>query len=95
MYANSILPITYWHKHKTKCINYKLVKRNGISNNSNDFVYANCKMCTQQNSVTIHEIPFFDYSPKIIFNRVGFFYVIKKMNNPGYIESNKGPPDFI
>ncbi len=92
LYAFIATPVTFWHHHKSNCDRKDAGQHEQGVKESDKAVDANCKICSHHYSVAVNDAVTAYFSPLTFFNTVSDFYILKKIANPGYGQSNKGPP---
>ena len=92
LYAFIATPVSYWHHHKSFCEKNNTKQSSQIAEESNEAVDANCKICSHHYSVSANDAITYYFSPINFINTFSDFYILKRIANPGYGQSNKGPP---
>ena len=92
LYAFTATPVSYWHHHKSICEKNNTKQHSQVVEGSNGVVDANCKICSHHYSIALNDAITVYISPITFFNKGSDFHLIKKITNPGYGQSNKGPP---
>jgi transcription elongation factor Elf1 len=92
LYAFIATPVSYWHHHKSTCVDDGTEQHSQVIKKNQSVDDANCKICSHHYSASINDAITIYFSPITIYSTFSDFYTVKKMANPGYGQSNKGPP---
>jgi len=92
LYAFVATPVSYWHQHEgdkdvkqtEQCS--KTEKKYSIA------VGDDCKICSHHYSVADNDAELFVFLFINYFPSLDYTYPVSSISNPGYGESNKGPP---
>jgi transcription elongation factor Elf1 len=95
LYAFIATPVSYWHHHKSTCEDNGTEQHSQVVKKSQSVVDANCKICSHHYSASINDASTVYFSPITIHSTFSDFYTVKKIANPGYGQSNKGPPSVV
>jgi hypothetical protein len=94
LYAFIATPVQFWHHHaypvSSTTSNSK--EKTSVTKSPANIFDSNCKICSHHYSVAANDAVTVYFSPIIFFNTLSVFYLLKKIANPGYGQSNKGPP---
>ena len=92
LYAFVTTPVSYWHHHKNNCDKNKTERHSQIVKKSTTAIDANCKICSHDYSVSNNDAITIYFSTLSFFTSYSIFFQINNITNPGYSQSNKGPP---
>jgi len=96
LYAFIATPVSYWHHHNfensstSKNQPQQTIEKSSVINTD-----ANCKICAHQYSAFNDDAvkPLISSAKQLLLLNGIFF--IKDIPNPGYTQSNKGPPSLL
>lgn len=92
LYAFIATPVSYWHHHKNTWGKNNTEQHSQVAKKSNLVTDANCKICSHHYSVSADDAITVYFYPINFLNTFSDFYTLKRIANPGYGQSNKGPP---
>jgi hypothetical protein len=95
LYAFIATPFNYWHQHKANCEQNAKVQYAQVLDSSSASVDSVCKVCSHHFSVAINDAVIVDFTPFAFVTSFNESYILEKITNPGYGQSNKGPPSLI
>jgi predicted glycosyltransferase involved in capsule biosynthesis len=92
LYAFVTTPVSYWHHHNRSCDkneteqHLQMVKKASFAPNDN------CKICAHHYSIATNDAITIYFLSVNHFTFCDTFFQINALTNPGYSQSNKGPP---
>jgi len=93
LYAFIAIPVSYWHHHNSANSSSSIKQhQQTIEKTSVNSADANCKICSHHYSVANNDAITVYVSPESFFTSYNTFFYINNITNPGYSQSNKGPP---
>jgi hypothetical protein len=92
LYAFIATPVSYWHHHKSTCQDDSTAQHSKVVKISQLEVDENCEICSHDYSASINDASAVYFYHITIHTTFSDFYTVKKIANPGYGQSNKGPP---
>lgn len=92
LYVFTVTPVSYWHRHESNCNKYNAEQYADNVKKITASADINCKICSHHYSVIANDAISVYSSPVGFFNVYVDHCVLKKITNPGYCQSNKGPP---
>lgn len=92
LYVFIATPVSFWHQHKTDREKNNTEQYSQTVKKAANPSHANCKICSHHYSVADNDAIIFSFPELISFTPRNSFYTPKKITNPGYSQSNKGPP---
>ena len=91
LYAFMVTPVSYWHQHSFDCNTAATKNASKQTVNISD-ADANCKICTHHYSVADNDAVIISFPALKVFSTYSDYYFLEKIANPGFSQSNKGPP---
>lgn len=96
LYAFIVTPVSYWHQHNfSNSGTSKKQYQETIAKSSVMGTDANCKICSHHYSVSDDDAVALLISPTEQLSALNGFFFTKDVPNPGYCQSNKGPPSSL
>ncbi len=95
LYAFMVTPVSYWHQHSIDSRAYAGEKQSNQVKNVSAAVDENCKICAHHYSVAANDAIIISFSPWMAFISYDDCYFQQRITNPGYNQSNKGPPALV
>lgn len=96
LYAFIATPVPYWHHHNFEnSSTSKKQHKQSIEKSSLISIDANCMICSHHYSVFNDDAVKLLISPNKQLSSFNGFFFIKDIPNPGYSQSNKGPPFIV
>jgi len=92
LYAFMATPVSYWHHHNNNCDKTETEQHSQVIKKSTLATDANCKICSHHYSIGNNDAITIYISSVSFFTSYNTFFFINTITNPGYSQSNKGPP---
>jgi predicted glycosyltransferase involved in capsule biosynthesis len=92
LYAFIATPVSYWHHHKNNCDKNETEQQLQIVKKASFATNDHCKICAHHYSIANNDAITIYFLSVNHFTSCDTFFQINAMTNPGYSQSNKGPP---
>jgi hypothetical protein len=95
LYAFIATPFNYWHHHKANCEQNTKVQFAQVLDSTSASVDSVCKVCSHHFSVALNDAVIVDFSPFDFVISFNESFILEKITNQGYGQSNRGPPSIV